>query len=139
MSANRTPLVGGLCGYLPLRPLTSRHRCDMPVRWSHLSTADCYLVRFSSTTSFLICLFRSLSVSSVGFSPRFRSRSSASDLTDADRVGWKCLMRQVGINWPLALFTAFLKVFSLVRQVLFRQLKQGICRRLLHNVPSPHS
>ena len=33
--------------------------------------------------------FRSLSVSSAGFSPRFRSRSSASDLADAGRVGWK--------------------------------------------------
>ena len=25
-------LFGELCGCLPLRPLTSRHRCDMPVR-----------------------------------------------------------------------------------------------------------
>ena len=31
--ANRVPLMGELGGYLPLRPLTSRHRCDMPVRW----------------------------------------------------------------------------------------------------------
>ena len=59
----------------------------MLVRLSHLSTADCHLVQLSSTTSFFICLFRSLSVSSVGFSPRFRSRSSASDLADAGRVG----------------------------------------------------
>ena len=43
-----------------------------------------------SNTSFGICLFRSLSVSSVGFSPRFRSRSSANDLADAGMVGWKC-------------------------------------------------
>ena len=39
---------------------------------------------------FLDLLFRSLCVSSAGFSPSFRSRSSASDLADADRVGWKC-------------------------------------------------
>ena len=39
---------------------------------------------------FFICLFRSLNVSSVGFSPRFRPRSSASDLADAGRVGRKC-------------------------------------------------
>ena len=44
---------------LPFRPLTSRHRCDMPVRWPHLSTADCHLVRLSSTTSFgFVCLDR---------------------------------------------------------------------------------
>ena len=40
LSANRTPLLGELCSSLLLRPLTSRHRCDMPVRWKHLSTAD---------------------------------------------------------------------------------------------------
>ena len=86
----RTPLFGELCGCLPHRPLTSRHKCDMPVRWSYLSTSDCHLVRLSSTTNFFICLFGPLSVSSVGFSPRFRSCSSASDLADAGRVGWKC-------------------------------------------------
>ena len=37
------------------------------------------MVRLSSTTSFGIYLFRSLSVSSAGISPRLRSRSSASD------------------------------------------------------------
>ena len=82
-------MLGELCGCFPLRPITSRHRCNLPVRWSHLSTADCHLVRLSSTTSYLIGLFGSLSVSSAGFSPRFRSRSSASDLADAGRVGWK--------------------------------------------------
>ena len=90
LSANQTPLFGELCGCLPRRPLTSRHRCDLPVPWPHLSTTDCNLVRLSSTTSLWICLFRSLSVSSAGFSPRLLSRSSASDLADADRVGWKC-------------------------------------------------
>ena len=35
-----------------------------------------------------------------------------SNLADAGRVGWKCLMRPVGIMRPLALFTAFLKIFS---------------------------
>ena len=39
---------------------------------------------------FWICLSRSLSVSSAGFSPRFRSRSSASDFADAGWAGWKC-------------------------------------------------
>ena len=48
--------------------------------------ADCHLVRLSSSTSFLICLFRSLSVSSVRFSPRFRSCSSANDLAEVRRV-----------------------------------------------------
>ena len=47
------------------------------------------MVCLSSTTSFWICLFR-LSVSLAGFSPCFRSGSSASDLADAGRVGWKC-------------------------------------------------
>ena len=37
-----------------------------------------------------IGLFRSLIVSSAGVSPRFRSRSSASDLADAGRIGRKC-------------------------------------------------
>ena len=48
--------------FLPHRPLTSRHRCDMLVRCSHFSTADCHLVRLSSTTSLWICLFLSFSV-----------------------------------------------------------------------------
>ena len=122
---------------LPQRPLTSRHRCDMPVSWSHLSTADFHLVRLSSTTSFFICLFRSLSISSAGFSRRFRSRSSASDLADAGSVGWKCRMRPVGMKRPLASITTFLKVFSACSTVFFRQLLQGIRRRLHRNVPSP--
>ena len=75
---------------IALRPLASRHGCDMPVLWSNLSTADCHLVRMSSTTSFWICLLCSLSVSSAVFSPRYRSRSTASDLADAGRIGWKC-------------------------------------------------
>ena len=45
LSANRTPLLGELGGSMPPRPLTRRHISDMPVRWSHLSTADCHLVR----------------------------------------------------------------------------------------------
>ena len=76
------------------------------------------MVRLPSTTSSYICLLSSLSVSSVGFSPRFRTRSSASDLADAGRVGWKCLMRPAGMKRPLALFTAFLKVFSACSTVL---------------------
>ena len=78
--------MGELCVFLPLRPLLSRHRCDMPVRWSHFSTADRHLVRLSSTISFWICLSSSLSASSAGFSLRFRFRSSASDLADGGRV-----------------------------------------------------
>ena len=62
----------------------------MPVRWSNMSTVDSHLAHLSSTTTFFISLFRSLSVSSAGFSPRFRSRSSASELADAGRAGWKC-------------------------------------------------
>ena len=53
MSAQLTPLMGELCRFLPLRPLLSRHRCDISVQWSHLSTADCHLVRLSSTTNFV--------------------------------------------------------------------------------------
>ena len=86
MSAKRTPLLCELCILLPPRPLAGRRICDMPVRWSHLSTADCHLVRFSVATSFWICLFRSLSASSEGFSRRYRSRSKACDLADTDRV-----------------------------------------------------
>ena len=54
----------------------------------------------------------------MGFSRRFRSRSSASDLADAIMVGWKCQMRPAGMNRPLALFTAFLNVFSACSTVL---------------------
>ena len=90
----------------------------MPVRWSHLSSADCHLVHLSSTTSFWIYMFISLSVSSAGFSRRFRSRLSACDLADAGQVSWKCRMRPDGMKGLLALFTAFLKVFSTCSTVL---------------------
>ena len=48
---------------------------------------------------------------------RFRSRLSARDLADAGRVGWKCRMRPAGMKRPLALFTAFPKVFSACSKV----------------------
>ena len=76
------------------------------------------MVRFSLTTSFWICLFRSLSVSLAGFSPRIASRLSASDFVDAGRVGWMWLMRPAGMKRPLALFAYFLKVFSACSTVL---------------------
>ena len=85
--------MGELCGFLPLRYPTSRHKCDMPVRWLHLSAANCHLVRLSSTISYFICLFRSLSVEMAGYSRRFRAHSSAMDLADAGWVVWKCRMR----------------------------------------------
>ena len=112
LSAKRISVLGDLCVFLPLRPITCRYICNMPVRWLHLSTADCHLVRLPSTTSFWNCPFRSLSVSSAGFSRRFRYRSSASDLADAGRVGWICRMRPVGMKIAMALFTAFLKAYS---------------------------
>ena len=62
----------------------------MPVLLLHLLTADCNFVHLSSTTSFGICLFRSLSISPAWFSRRFRSRSSETDLADAGKVGWMC-------------------------------------------------
>ena len=104
-SVNRMPLMGELCRFLPLRPFSSSHRCDMPVRWSHLSMADCHLVRLSSSRSIWICLFRSLSVSQAGFSRRFPSRPPESDLADAGRVGGKCRMWPAGIrgHWPYSL------------------------------------
>ena len=108
----------------------------MHVRWPHLSTADCHLARLSFTTSFFICSFRSLSVSWVALSRRFRTRSSASGLADAGRVGLKCWMRSAGMVWPLALFTAVLKVFTASSTVLIRLLQQGICRMLQHDMPS---
>ena len=119
MSAKRTPLLGELHQCLtpvfsPLRPLSSRHRCDLSTRWSHLSTADCHLVRLSSTSSFGICLFTSLSVTSVGLSQRFRSRS----LADASWVGWLCRMWPVGMKRPLALSTASQKFFLACSTVL---------------------
>ena len=67
---------------------------------------------------FFICLFRSLSDSSAGFSRRYRTRSSASDFSDADIVGWKCRMLPAGMKRPLAFSTAFLKVFSACSTVL---------------------
>ena len=54
----------------------------------------------------------------MGLCPRFRSRSSASDLADAGRVGWKCWIRPAGMKRPLALFTDFQKVFSACSTVL---------------------
>ena len=48
----------------------------------------------------------------MGFSQRFRSRSSASGLADAGIVGWKCGMRPTRMKRPLALLTAFLKFVS---------------------------
>ena len=118
MSANRTPLLGELCGLLTLRPIARRHRCVEPVRWSHLSTVVCHLFRLSFTTSFFICLLRSLCVSSEGLSQRFRSPSSASDLADAGRVVWKNRMRPTGVKKPLTQFTALLEVFSACSMVL---------------------
>ena len=67
---------------------------------------------------FLDLFFRSLRNSSAGFNRQFRSHSSASDLADSGTVGWKCRMRSGGIKRPLALFTAFLKVFSACSTVL---------------------
>ena len=67
---------------------------------------------------FRICLIRSLCVSSAGFCRRFRSRSSASDLADAGRVGWKCRMWPAGRKRLLALFTAFLTDFSAFSTVI---------------------
>ena len=37
-------IVGRVVRLFALRPLTSRYGCDMPVRWSHLATADCHFV-----------------------------------------------------------------------------------------------
>ena len=85
-------MVGVLCGCLSIRPLTSRHRCDMPVRWSYLSTADFHLVRLSSTTSFCERLFRSLNVSSalsVSFNgERFGLLIGLSWLAGSVNCGW---------------------------------------------------
>ena len=50
---HHVPLLGELCGFLPLRSLTSLRRYELPVRWSNSSTADCHLVRLSPTTSLL--------------------------------------------------------------------------------------
>ena len=135
LSANRVPLLSELCSFLPLWSLTNRHRCDMPVRWSHLSTADSHFVLLSSTTSVWICLYRSLSDSSAGFSRRFRSRSSA----HAGWVGWKCRMRPTGMKRPLALVTAFVKVFSACSTVLVSPASARYSCRLQHKVPSPLS
>ena len=67
---------------------------------------------------FGICLLRSLSVLSAGFSPCFRSRSTASDMIDVVTVGWKFGMRPVGMKRPLALFIAFLKVYPACSTVI---------------------
>ena len=48
-------MLGELCGCLPHRPLASRHRCDVPVRWSHLSTAD-WLACLPSPVFGSVCL-----------------------------------------------------------------------------------
>ena len=116
---NRTPLMDDLCGCLPLRPLTNRYRCDMPVRWSHLSTADCHLVRFSTTTttttSLLICLFRRV------FCRRYLVYAYGHVHRRAIWLIPAWLVRSVrpaGMKRPLALFTAFLKVLSACSTVL---------------------
>ena len=53
------------------------------------------------------------------FTPRFRSRSLESDLTDADWVDWMCRMRPAGMKRPLALFITFLWVISACSTVLY--------------------
>ena len=52
-------IVGRVVQFFLLRSLTSRHRCNMPVRWSHLLTAVIgHLVCLSSTTIFSsVCLY----------------------------------------------------------------------------------
>ena len=65
-----------------------------------------------------IFLSRSLNVLSAKISRCFRSRSSASDLTDAGWVGWVCRMRTAGKKRPVTLFTAFFKVFMACSTVL---------------------
>ena len=47
-------MLGELCGFLPLSPLTRSHRCNVPVQWSHMSTTNYHMVRLSSSTSFFI-------------------------------------------------------------------------------------
>ena len=57
------------------------------------------------------------------FSGRFRSRSQASDLTDACWIVWKFRMRPAGMKRPLALSTAFLMVFSACSTVVVSMSK----------------
>ena len=112
-------------------PLTRIHKCDMPIRWSHLSTAECHFNYLSYTTSFLVCLFRSLSVSSNEIIRRFWSCSSASDLSDGGRADWKFRMWPAGIKRPLASFDALLNVFSActtVQHNVTSSFSSGLCR-----------
>ena len=69
----------------------------MAVRWYHLSTDDCHLVRLSNNNCFWICLYGSLSVSSAGLSRRIRSRSSSCDLADDGTV------ESIECGWPYPL------------------------------------
>ena len=104
LSVNWTPLLCELCRFLPLIPLKSRHKCDMPVRSSHLSTADCHLGRLSSTTSFLICLFRTLSFSSAGVSMLCCSRCVSADCGRVAVLSTKGIVSLISINRPPPLF-----------------------------------
>ena len=56
---------------------------------------------------FFVGLFRSLSISSVGFSRRFPSRSLASDLVDAGSFGWYYRMWPSGILVATSLIHCF--------------------------------
>ena len=120
--------MGELCGCLPLSPLASRHRCDLPVRCSHLLVVDCHLARLSSTNCVLISLFTLLSVSSEGLSLRFRSRSTVSDLSDAGTVELLELLNADGRIEKEA--TGFRRSCS---TVLISAVQQGICRKLQPN------
>ena len=130
LSAIRTPLLGELCGSLPPWHLAIRHRCDVPVRWSHLLTADFQSDRLSSTTSFLDLFFsdrwallRRDLVRVIGLVHPRSIWLKAAGLVE----GVECGRPEWWGHWSYSLLSW--RSSRLVLQFLFRQFLQGICRR----------
>ena len=74
---------------------------------------------------FLICLFKSLSVLSAGFSPPFWSCSSASDLADAGRVIHRFPEGFLGLfdsSWFASFSKVFVAGFSITCPVRFLEV-----------------
>ena len=119
-------------------------------RWSHLLTVDCHLVRLYSTTRFWICLLRSLSVSSalvVSFIGEQLGRCQQGWMDEWNAAGRNveatglihCISEGIIGTIKEYIYIYNILILRLVQQFLSCQLKQGICRRLQHNVPSPLS
>ena len=137
ISANRTTLLDELCGYLPILPLTSRHRCLFDGRICRRRIAITFACLPPPVFGY-VCLDR------WAFCRRDLARvfglvhRRATWQMPAGLVGSvECGRSEWRGHWLYSLLSW--RSSRLVRQLLFRQLQQGIRRRLQHSVPSPFS